>query len=583
MQDYKTITDGKELEDFFHDLFGSQHFNFSHYYKSTGNIPTIDIGATEMKGDNIEIDAIIKVEDTTILLEYTLENFAKKGAAKEKINKFIRNSYLFEKGSNDEKFKYFSIDDKKKITDIKSSKDRKYVFIGTSRSFDNIHLDSKEFTDYPSISKNLYLIRPHQLDYFIKLVKAIGSFAKNELIDFLDISIQPKYSLITDYFKVQNKLLTPNSEVFADIYTFKATASDLLNISKIPRSEGYPLIAVEEKDSYQRLFKEKKLKDISENFIQNDRRRSYPTSLTAVLSPNCFEKEGKLHLPISYGSLSIIDGQHRLYAYAWDSIDEDTRNGTELIITAISFKSGNDSNVREDLAAKIFCEINSKQSKVEESLIVLLKYDILKEFDHEGIAGKIVKELNSKGPLQSLFYINPLKKTNSSGIHPIKIKSVTDELTLLLQGKKTNGKLVQQEVFKKLFKVEYSSNDYAEESAKLLVKNAQILLTKFFNFIGTAYKEDWAAGNKSAIFSSKFFAGFIRLFRHIYFDLDLSKDKDVQNFLREIRSNLPVNPSSMIYFDKSDKNIPFKESIGKIFTFLREASVNSFELEETTD
>jgi hypothetical protein len=143
----------------------------------------------------------------------------------------------------------------------------------------------------------------------------------------------------------------------------------LLKIVRVSRYEGIPL-ALEEynSDRYQRLLIEEKVVRIAKGFVRNDERRSFPNTLTLVLSSDCEERhDGKLHIPKRYSSVDIIDGQHRLFAYSHPYIREDVREGAEILASAIKFRTGNARDISRR-AARLFCEINSNQAKVKNSL-----------------------------------------------------------------------------------------------------------------------------------------------------------------------------------------------------------------------
>ena len=73
-----------------------------------------------------------------------------------------------------------------------------------------------------------------------------------------------------------------------------------------------------------------------------------------------FENEmlGKLSLPANYASAWIIDGQHRLYGYAYARASDGFKHDTTMI-PVLAYE-----NLPADKEMNLFIDINSKQVKV---------------------------------------------------------------------------------------------------------------------------------------------------------------------------------------------------------------------------
>lgn len=154
------------------------------------------------------------------------------------------------------------------------------------------------------------------------------------------------------------------------------------------------------------MLKTKRLKQISEYI--NDQ-GIFPTSIVLnikVEKPLKFDKFdrkkeeggkdsviGILHLPQTYKSAWVIDGQHRLYAFA------DNPWATKSTLPVIAFE-----NMPPEKQAKLFVDINHEQVKVPKNLLVDLAADLYwrspRDEDqlyalHSKIAGAMGKDLRS--------------------------------------------------------------------------------------------------------------------------------------------------------------------------------------------
>ena len=68
-KDFKTIS-GEELERWFLSLFKTS-LGFTDYYPSPGQIQLSKLGVKGGGGSHLELDALMFVNDTAIILEYT--------------------------------------------------------------------------------------------------------------------------------------------------------------------------------------------------------------------------------------------------------------------------------------------------------------------------------------------------------------------------------------------------------------------------------------------------------------------------------------------------------------------------------
>jgi len=153
-------------------------------------------------------------------------------------------------------------------------------------------------------------------------------------------------------------------------YNFLIKPSDLLKISYISHKASRDAEALE---TYQRMLKKSRLTHIAE-YINNG--GIFPTNIVINLKPKKnlnFDKKGsignslfgELHLPPNYSTAWIIDGQHRLYGYAYSDYAE------KSLVPVLAFDK---LHSREE--AKMFVDINYEQVKVSKNLFIELLADL---------------------------------------------------------------------------------------------------------------------------------------------------------------------------------------------------------------
>lgn len=164
----------------------------------------------------------------------------------------------------------------------------------------------------------------------------------------------------------------------SEAYIFSANAHDLLGRAYVSHRE---LQAVQDQTAYQRMFKKAKLKAISD-YIKTY--STFPTPIVVAFdekSGQVFEKDagraevegvtpGRIRLPNRAKSMQVIDGQHRLYGYTL--VEPDPAH----VIHVVAYKS-----TKEMDAARLFVEINGKQTPVPKNLLWELYPDIYKKDD----------------------------------------------------------------------------------------------------------------------------------------------------------------------------------------------------------
>jgi DNA sulfur modification protein DndB len=211
-------------------------------------------------------------------------------------------------------------------------------------------------------AEQIKLFDEAELDYYEQLVAQLGVAAKYQLLADIFANLEiPGLNVVVP--AIRTKLGK------ATTYTFPIRPANLLRIAYVShRSKG----KATDVDTYQRLIKRNRLKSI-QKYI--DGGGYFPTNIVINIPGNVeFHKAenprgysastgdfGWLRLPPKYKSAWIIDGQHRLFAYAGSAMADKS----ELIVLAFA-------GLAPSEQAKLFVDINGEQKSVKQNLLVEL-------------------------------------------------------------------------------------------------------------------------------------------------------------------------------------------------------------------
>ncbi len=202
--------------------------------------------------------------------------------------------------------------------------------------------------------------------------------------------------------------------------------------------------------SYQRLIKKERLKAVRE-FINNG--GYFPNSIIISIDTpkgnsklqfdqvdksNVGEtsaKLGMLHLPKTYQSAYIIDGQHRLYGYS----DSDYATNNQIPVVAFE-------NLDKTKQLQLFMEINENQKAVPKALRNILEIDINRDSkdmikQRKALMGLIGKRLgeDSNSPLYGRVIIGEDAQTSKCCITLENIKLALEKTHFFNRYKKNNA------------------------------------------------------------------------------------------------------------------------------------------------
>ena len=322
-----------------------------------------------------------------------------------------------------------------------------------------------------------------ELDYYSALAMHLKHAARYQFLGHL-FSGQKIYGLEKSVVATRGKL---GGETF---YTFLIKPDELLKIAYVGHKASRD---IENLDTYQRMLQPRRLKKIAEYINSGGK---FPTNIVVNLKTKKrtvlrFEQAknvgdevlGILYLPPIYASAWIIDGQHRLYGYAY-ARDSEGFNEDTTVLPVLAFE-----NLPADIEMKLFIDINSKQVKVNTGLLVELYSDLHwrspdPEEAFQALLSRIASRLNSEttSPLHDRVVVTGKRKTRDRCLTQTSIRDglrVAKLLGIFSQGAIVPGPLSTVKVD------EYDDN----------LRKGLAVLTECFRMFSTQLEDHWKTGD----------------------------------------------------------------------------------------
>lgn len=517
-----------------------------------------DLETPVKEPSQVEIDIVARIKSMGFLIEVTTQKEKNEAKIKKFISKYraVRKSAL----SVEDFISLFSSIPSEKKENFCEIKEWRAIYIGTSVELVYNDITSDKFTD----SEGLTIINIDDWSYITTLKKAIGEYAQFEFLSFLGLNPDEVEGLedideFFEFYKVEGRNIT-SEPLDADIFLFAASPSFLLRTCRVYRFAGLSLPNA--KSYYQRMLSKRKLDEITK-FIGGSSKRCFPTPITVVLptrvDAQTRDGKSKIAIPYKYGSLDIIDGQHRLYAYASSKIPIETQEEARILVNGIKFNTDDLEEIKK-FSARTFIDINRKQQVVKTSLLYSISYDVMGDTSNISLAGKVISVCNSdkNSPLHDLFEERVIGRKSKLGLSRTSIVEVTNALAKIIEKIRDPGSLQSQNVAKML------GQDTISPEASELIEVGKKLMNRYFNRVRKVLANDWRERTKTIIFYSKFMAALIRL---LLDSIEKGNNfEEIENRLSDISNNIISTPE----WKKSVIDIPDDEQ-DQIFHKRREA------------
>lgn len=257
------------------------------------------------------------------------------------------------------------------------------------------------------------VLKESELDYYAALVQHLKYASRYQLLGHM-FEGQEIDGLERKVFAMRGKM---GGDTF---YSFLISPDALLKIAYVGHKGSRD---TDDLRTYQRMLQPSRLKKIA-GYINDGGK--FPTNIvinikTKRKKPPKFDEKadfggkvfGELHLPSNYASSWVIDGQHRLYAYAHARACAESFNQDLTVLPVLAYQ-----NLPVEKEMDLFIDINAKQVKVRPGLLSELYSDLHwdstnPEEAFQALLSRIASELNSdpKSPLHDRMVVTGKKKT----------------------------------------------------------------------------------------------------------------------------------------------------------------------------
>jgi len=535
---------------------------------------TVRAGKNTNQGEEVELDGIAIKGRVVWLIEYTNSQ----GLDTLDFDNFIQKITLLSDNDNqklDEAIKKIWEKYELKIPKPDITKDTLLLGLYVA-PFKNENQESTLMQRIPSKNKQIFLWCRDNFEYFNSVSLITRSHSQYELYSYFSLTPsdvfdrneaedQEKGSIRKPYIDIENGIFG------CRMIIFKTDPKSLLCKTYVLRNEGW------KSDSFQRMIIPEKLRRIRD-YIINQKGSSFANNIIVSLDPNInpatleTEIDREIALPKRFGSLCIIDGQHRLLAFTQDFYSEQDNNEKkndeiikglltreELIVTLLVFNGSPTEILRKQ--TQIFRDINATQTRVKSDFIYNLE-EIINPKSIESVGNKILKHLSKKenGVFSDRFSIKWYQggRIKRSSVVKWGLADLVDPQKPFLYTKASTT-----------IKEKYSNSNV--DDYVLFCAN---ILEDYFSVIRKIYKKkylkknfwDFPAKSNKMLLSTSAVVGFLRLFRHFLYSK--IKKEEYEKYL----TNIKVNFSKKFYKFTSSQWAKLEEAM---FDDIREKS-NSF-------
>jgi DGQHR domain-containing protein len=497
---------------------------------------------------DLEVDYLIPIGEICLVGEITSLNINSKSKIKRKFERLQShvkdiNSYL-SRSSNSDKIKVFQklggISSEEQLNKFSNVKEIKTFFV---------------FTKINSLSDRS--TRPDKVFYksdFLKVIEyaqSIGKWARPYLLNLFGLSESSRNSTNTislyegDFIHIGRRRVVSDIGTFANMYLFEISPYELLDIAHVERKDNLNHDKQNKGSkntcfSYQRLLRTEKLLDIRSK-LKSTKRFTFPSNILVTLSENCaLDPDGILRIPKQYGSISIVDGQHRLFSYANDSV-KDRQTDPKILVLAVQFDLDQSRDKTAEINrcnASIFLEVNTTQDPVDQEFTQSLSQKLGSK-DPESLAIGVVEILNNGTNYKGFFKDDNGSVFGKDGkIHygPIQhevsmmVKYIANIQEKKMSEKKLTGK--QQKFYDSYCALALEGQK--SESDLVDIGTMAVLIEKFMGMVKSNFKKNEDFNNKFLKYG-RFWAGLIKLFD--WFIKEGFSWEDIKENIKKMHSN----------------------------------------------
>jgi DGQHR domain-containing protein len=223
---------------------------------------------------------------------------------------------------------------------------------------------------------NVALWTDETLEYYEELIDKISHFARYQVLSDLGLRLNFSSDIEAEAIKI-----TQNGY---SMYATSLSPDWLLRTVNVVRRIRF----ADGPKGYQRLLDKSRITNSDRptsisNYIDSNTNWLFPNAIVLASSrnSNLIQKDGKLKLKSNYGQFWVIDGQHRLFAFA---NAEARKKDNRLLCVIIDVDSLGDEKDEERELAQIFVTLNGRGKRVPKALLYEL-YQLLGSDDNPSL------------------------------------------------------------------------------------------------------------------------------------------------------------------------------------------------------
>jgi len=547
---------GQELEDFGQEVFTRMGLDVVHRLDQA-RLKDLYPSGPYSENEHLEFDYLIPCGSICLIGEITGRRAPRD--VERKYSQFRQHYDIVRRQSlNEHTWQLIGVPDERlwvfrEITDLKG------FFIATRlQKFD---VDLTEVSNIASFYKADW-------DMLEEYSRCIGQYTRYSFLRLFDITggvgrrplmlEEASHALI----RTPNKKIASGDIGMADLYTFEASPYELLPLAHVYRRDMLPDLSSVSGAKYQRPLVQKKLDDMRANLLIN-RDFVFPNSILVVLSSECqYSPHDKtLRVPETYGAISVIDGQHRLFSYADENVRSRLGDDCKIMVTAIQFRDTDEEAVQR-YSAKTFIEINTNQTRVRPTHLDAIAYGILRQTYPRAIAAQIILQVNERRGSRLYGFFD----TNQTSLGIIQTTTVVAALKAItrleyiqdLQRAQRGSRLRRRRGYENLFGVQ---TIHELSDAEILIDRGIECFEQYFSRVAFVFFNDWPERGQtknSSLEYAKVIAGFVRLlWQFISEGLDWQAVQDqLENILANVMQLRGMQEYDAVLFDPTHPDIP---------------------------
>jgi DGQHR domain-containing protein len=496
----------RELEDVGQQMFAHMGLTCLHRLNKTARRRDVDPSGTHHAGENLELDYLIPIGATCLVGEITAR--ASAGGPKAKYGRFREQFDVVRRGMTEDYRRTCT------ALGVPEEHHRHFRNITEWRAF-YILTDQNRFEVTLPAYPNVVVYYKPEWQRLREYATAIGHSAQYPFLDAFALPATRGRQPLAISHEAHHLNRVEDRQIAAgvgraDVYSFDADPYTLLPLARVFRRDDLTP-ETERATRYQRALLADKLRRIR-RILAAQPDFMFPNGILVVLSNACRYRDGTLEIADQYGAVTVLDGQHRLFSYAHDTV-KNVQSAARIPVTAIRFIEATEDEVRR-YSAITFVEINANQTRIPSAHIDAVNYAVLGRTTPDALAAAVLLRANERAgkPFHGLFRT---ELDRDGVIQPrTVIKSLSGIFNLEALRRLTTSTRARDESRRRGYEQLFESPLPELAAHATFVEKGLACVEHYFSLVKSVFKHDWPqrdGENRSALAFAKIIAAFVAL------------------------------------------------------------------------